>query len=331
MTTKKIIVYNNLDIGRVWLVEEERMLHIPSLKEGLDVFKALGSEIRVEIITLLLENNAMNMNDLANRLNIANSALTYHIKLLEECGLVQVSNEIEGHGNQKKCSVCTEKILIDIHARKQNKDVYQTSIKVGHYTDYQIYPSCGLANAKSLLGEVDDIRYFAHQSRYSADILWFSRGYVEYVIPTFIPEGQKITQISFSMELGSETPEYNNDWPSDISFILNDKKCATWTSPGDLGGVKALFTPEWWYDNWGQYGILKVLKINTEGTFIDGNRVSDITIDEFNLDYMSMIKLRLEVEENAEHVGGLTIFGKGFGNYNQDIEVSINYKPIKEE
>ena len=35
--------------------------------------------------------------------------------------------------------------------------------------------------------------------------------------------------------------------------------------------------------------------------------------------------------EDAEHVGGLTIFGKGFGNYNQDIEVSINYKPITDE
>ena len=82
------------------------MLHIPSLKEGLNVFKALASDVRINLITLLLENDSMNMNDLANKLNIANSALTYHVKLLEECGLIVVSNEIEGHGNQKKCSVC---------------------------------------------------------------------------------------------------------------------------------------------------------------------------------------------------------------------------------
>ncbi len=307
------------------------MLHIPSLKDGLNVYKALASEIRIEIICLLLENNSMNMNDLARRLKIANSALTYHIKMLEECGLIRVSNELEGHGNQKKCSVCEEKILIDIHAKTKQKNVYQTSIKVGHYTDYQVYPTCGLATSTELLGEVDDPRYFAHPGRYSADIIWFAHGYVEYVIPTFIPDGQKITQITFSMELGSETPEYNNFWPSDISFFLNEKKCAMWTSPGDLGGVRGTFTPEWWYDNWGQYGILKVLSISGQGTFIDGELVSDVAIDEFELDYMSMLKLRLEVPEDAEHVGGLTIFGRGFGNYNQDIEVSINYRPIEKE
>lgn len=307
------------------------MIHIPSLKEGINIFKALASDVRVEIITLLLENDSMNMNDLAGKLKIANSALTYHIKLLEECGLVTISNELEGHGNQKKCSVCQEKILIDIHAKEEERDVYKTSIKVGHYADYEVYPTCGLATNTALLGEVDDFRYFAHPGRYSADILWFTRGYVEYVIPTFIPEGQKITQIAFSMELSSEAPGYNNDWPSDISFILNDKKCAMWTSPGDLGGVNGIFTPEWWYKNWGQYGLLKTLVINTEGTFLDGNKVSEIKIDDFELTYMSMLKLKLEVPEDAEHVGGLTIFGKGFGNYNQDIEVSINYKPITDE
>ena len=38
----------------------------------------------------------------------------------------------------------------------------------------------------------------------------------------------------------------------------------------------------------------------------------------------------MEVEKDAEHVGGLTIFGKTFGNYNQDISVRINYSPIVE-
>ena len=35
--------------------------------------------------------------------------------------------------------------------------------------------------------------------------------------------------------------------------------------------------------------------------------------------------LRLEVPDDARHVGGLTIFGRDFGNYNQDIEFRIVY------
>ena len=58
------------------------MLHITSLDDGLDIFKALGSDVRIEIIKLLIENKEMNMNELAAKLNITNGALTGHIKKL---------------------------------------------------------------------------------------------------------------------------------------------------------------------------------------------------------------------------------------------------------
>lgn len=309
----------------------DSMLHIKSLDEGLDIFKALGSEVRIEIIKILLENHGMNMNELASRLKITNGALTSHIKKLEDCGLITISNESAGHGNQKKCSVYLDKILIDLEEQEDSKNVYLTDLKIGHFSAYQVYPTCGLASDSAIIGEVDDTRYFAHPDRYNADILWFTRGYVEYVVPNFIPCGQKIDQITFSMEISSEAPGCNDVWPSDISFVLNDKKIAVWTSPGDFGNVRGIFTPDWWEPNWNQYGLLKIIVINKKGTFIDGLQVSDVSIRDFELDYRSTIKLKLEVEEQAEHVGGLTLFGKGFGNYNQDISVRINYSPLTEE
>ena len=304
------------------------MLHIKSLEDGLDIFKALGSEVRIEIIKILMENHGMNMNELAARLNITNGALTGHIRKLEDCGLVMVSNETAGHGNQKKCSVHLDKILIETDDQEEIKDVYQADLKVGHFSDYSVYPTCGLASDTAIIGEVDDTRYFAHPDRYNADILWFTRGYVEYVVPNFIPFGQKIDQITISLEISSEAPGSNEVWPSDISFFINGKKIAVWTSPGDFGNMKGIFTPDWWYPNWNQYGLLKILVINRKGTFIDGLQVSDVSINDFDFDYRSTIKLKLAVEDDAEHVGGLTVFGKTFGNYNQDISVQINYSPI---
>ena len=59
------------------------MLHITSLNDGLELFKALGSDVRIEILNILLENDNMSMNELASRLNITNGALTSHIKKLE--------------------------------------------------------------------------------------------------------------------------------------------------------------------------------------------------------------------------------------------------------
>lgn len=307
------------------------MLHIKFLEEGLEIFKALGSEIRIEIIKILMQNPGMNLNELASQLHITNGALTNHVKKLEECGLLIISNDPSGHGNQKKYSVHLDKILIDLDFQEDYKNLYQTSIKIGHYAGYEIYPTCGISSATALIGELDDARYFSHPDRYEADILWFTRGYVEYIIPNFIPYCQKVDQITFSLEIGSEAPGVNDIWPSDISFFLNDVKIAVWVSPGDFGSVRGIFTPEWWHQNWNQYGFLKVLVINKKGTFIDGIKVSDITIDKFHFDYRSKIKLKFAVEEDAEHIGGLTIFGSNFGNYNQDIEVMIKYSPIEDE
>lgn len=305
------------------------MLHIKSLDEGLNIFKALGSEVRLEIIKLLLTIPEMNMNELATKLNITNGALTGHIKKLEDAGLITISNELNGHGNQKKCSVCLDKILIDFYPENDSANVFKTELKVGQYSDYAIYPTCGLASSEKLIGEVDDARYFAHPERYDADILWFTKGYVEYIIPNFIPAFQKIDQISISAELASEAPGVNDIWPSDIHFYLNDVCLGSWTSPGDFGGIKGIFTPEWWLPNWNQYGILKLLVINHNGTFIDGLKISDITINDFNFDYKSTIKFKLAIPDTAKYIGGLTIFGKNFGNYNQNIDVRMSYSPMK--
>jgi predicted transcriptional regulator len=271
------------------------------------------------------------MNELASRLNITNGALTSHIRKLESCGLITTSTESAGHGNQKICSIHIDKILIDLDKDDDYNNVYSTELQVGHYSSYRVSPTCGLASEKALIGEVDDTRYFEHPDRYNADILWFTKGYVEYAIPNFIPNAQKITQITISAELSSEAPGIDNDWPSDISFYLNDVRIGKWTSPGDYGDVKGTFTPDWWFPNWNQYGLLKLLVINKKGTFIDGLKVSDVTIDSFHLDYRSTIRFRLGVDDDAAHVGGLTIFGKSFGNYGQNIKVNLHYAPMETE
>lgn len=307
------------------------MIHITSLDDGLELFKALGSDIRIQILKILLENNQMSMNQLANELNISNGALTGHIKKLEECGLISISNDSSGHGNQKLCSLIQDRILVEIEKPIDLSNVYNTSIKVGQFSSHNVCPTCGMAASSFVIGELDDVRYFDHPDRFNADIMWFTKGYVEYVIPNLIPRNQKITQLSLSAEISSEAPGIDNNWPSDISFYINDTLVGTWTSPGDYGDVRGMFTPEWWPQNWNQYGLLKLLVINHKGTFIDGLKISDVTTSELNLDYTSTIRFRIAVEKDSAHVGGLTIFGKSFGNYDQDIVVSINYAPLDTE
>lgn len=304
------------------------MIHITSLDDGLESFKALGSDTRIQILNILLENEQMSMNQLATELNISNGALTGHVKKLEECGLINISNESAGHGNQKMCSVTQDRIIVDIKKPIDYKNVFETEIKVGQFSRHQVWPTCGIATSESVIGEFDDIRYFNHPDRFTANILWFTKGYVEYTIPNLIPSNQRITQLSISAELSSEAPGIDNNWPSDISFYINDTKIGMWTSPGDFGDVHGMFTPQWWPQNWNQYGLLKLLVINDYGTYIDGLKISDVSTLSLHLDYSSDIRLRLAVENDSEHVGGITLYGKSFGNYDQDIRVAINYAPL---
>lgn len=305
--------------------QEKEMIHIKSPEEGAALFKALGSDIRIAIVKILLEEPDMSMNELAGRLNITAGALTGHVKKLEECGVLKVSAEGTGHGNVKRCSVVPDRILIDFRPKDVNKNTWQVSLKVGQFSECEVWPTCGMASKEGLIGELDDVRYFTHPARFAADILWFGRGYVEYTVPCFIPVGSRIDCLTISAELSSEAPGVNEVWPSDISFSVDGVLLGKWTSPGDFGNQRGRLNPEWWHDSLNQYGFLKMLTVNHEGTFIDGRKLSDVNLDVLALDDRRGIRLRFAVDGDSDHVGGMTLFGRSFGNYERDIEVRMDY------
>ena len=300
------------------------MKHIKNLKDGIPLFKALSSEVRINILNLLSEYKQLNINELSEKLNLTNGALTMHVKKLEECGLIVTTNMTAKHGLQKICSLHENKIVVDMEL-DNSENSYDIDLAIGHYSSYEIEPTCGIASKDKLIGEVDNPNYFADPERINASILWFTKGYREYKIPNYLKPNQNISEIQISMEISSEAPGICNDWPSDIYFSLNNINLGCWTSPGDFGDNNGLFTPSWWFPNWNQYGLLKLLSINQYWTFIDGLKISEITLEDLNLSYRSDISLKISVPDDAKHIGGLTIFGKNFGNYNQGIHVRVVY------
>ncbi|MFW5736991.1 MAG: transcriptional regulator, partial [Halanaerobium sp.] len=60
--------------------------------------------------------------------------------------------------------------------------------------------------------------------------------------------------------------------------------------------------------------------------FIDGNQISDITLDDINIEKEDFINIKIGVKEDARNVGGVNLFGKKFGNYRQDIILRYRYK-----
>lgn len=302
------------------------MIHIQNLHEGAPIFKALGSDVRLEILSLISRYHSINMNDLARHLSITKGALTGHVKMLREAGLIEVTAASETQGNQKICRLSHDRLIAYLRHQETEENRYEVDLDIGHYFQFSLKPTCGIATVDEIIGGLDDRRFFSHPDRVQAGILWFSTGFLEYRIPNLLQPRQEIEEIRIRFELGSEAPGIQEDWPSDIHFYLNKTFLGYWTSPGDFGVNRGHLNPGWWPDSLNQYGLLKTLLINREGSFIDGTKLSDVCIQDFSLDRHSEMSLRLEVPESAENCGGLTLFGKGFGNYNQGINIQVLWK-----
>jgi predicted transcriptional regulator len=110
---------------------------------------------------------------------------------------------------------------------KTIEDCYEIEMPIGHYIDCHVVPTCGMASSREMIIPEDDPASFFHPHRVSAQIIWFSQGYVAYRFPFSIPSSTVIHAIEFSVELCSEAPNYDHNWPSDIVSWINDvEKCA---------------------------------------------------------------------------------------------------------
>lgn len=295
--------------------------------EALQNFcKALGADLRLAIVRLLATQGEMNLNELAGQLHVTNGALTTHIRILNEAGIVGIDNVSGRRGMQKICSLAEQSFLLLLEPGVDQVLTYDLEIPIGSYVRHAVGPTCGLATPDKVIGEMDDPRYFDDPQRNQAGIIWFGRGYVEYRIPNYLKANQELTEIQISHELSSEAPGVNAEWPSDLYFSLNGHELGFWTSPGDFGDHRGYHAPEWWRGGINQYGLLKMLSINAGGSWIDGNRIGDCTLDALAIRQGQALNYRLSVPETAEHVGGMTIFGKGFGNYGQGIKARLIYR-----
>lgn len=305
-------------------------MEIKVSQENLSIFVALASETRIRMIEMLGREN-LNIKEMAQRLDLSSAIVTKHVQQLEDAGIIQTQMTAGKRGMQKQCSLRLDEALLLFkpeESRQLNvpdQDGYDVSIPVGQYSVYQVKPTCGLASESKLIGMRDDPRYFAEPEHVKAQHIWFSSGYVEYLIPNYASGKNIINSLRISLEIGSEAPGYAEDWPSDITFLLNDVPVGIWTSPGDFGEIHGRLTPAWWELGGTQYGLLKTLSVTSSGTYMDGVRLSDVSIQDIPIAPREEIRFRILSSEDARNVGGVSLFGRHFGNYEQDIQVRVNY------
>ena len=290
-----------------------------------DMIQALNASVRRQMMSLL-SRSSYSIADLAKKLKLPISTVSFHVNILRKAGFVNVTVKRNTRGNAKIVSRQIDRFSLGFLLDTQTKSkTFSMEIPLGSFCDAQIEAGCGMANSSNIIIADDTPGVFFSPERYSAQIIWFAKGYLEYRIPNYMMRDKKVNAVTFSMELCSEAPNYRNDWESDITFWVNGQEVATYVSPGDFGGRRGRLNPPWWSDFSTQYGIIKTIRITNECVYLDENAVSTLNIGKLGLQAGDYITLRIGIKKDAHHQGGLNLFGEQFGDYAQGLVFTVDY------
>lgn len=298
--------------------------------DALKVMKALSSPARLRILNLLAD-QMMSVTEIANELNLMLPAVAANIKKLEDAGLIHTHTQPGKRGSQKICSRTYDQIAINLPGLEVRPGTgsVEVSMPVGNYKEIEVEPTCGLASESGILGLLDDPRSFYAPDHVFAQILWVGRGKVTYKFPNNLPHHTRLDRLELIMEISSEAPNFNEDWPSEITLWIEDVEIGTWVCPGDPGGRRGQLTPSWWLDRYSQFGYLKCWSVTNEGSYIDGVRLSDVTLRDLNINLdLKAITVSIGNKPDAQCPNGFNLFGRKFGNYPQDIILRLEYTPL---
>ena len=248
-----------------------------------DVLRGLASTQRVRILKLLQRQPGRNVNDIAEALGLPQSTVSSNLQVLEACGLIRTETQKGRKGNQKLCFSAFDEVVVMLReeAAKASESTIEVEMPIGLYTSCEVSAPCGLCSRQGIVGLLDVPGTFLNPDRMNAGLMWFTRGFVEYQFPNN-PRllGREVTSLEFSLELSSEVPGTSSNWPSDITVSVNGRDLGAFTSSGDYGDRRGVFTPEWWKLKGSQYGLLKNWRVTREGSFLDGVKLSTIALDD---------------------------------------------------
>ena len=222
---------------------------------------------------LLHRRPGLNVNDIAEALNLPQSTVSSNLQILESAGLIRTETQKGRKGNQKLCFSAFDEVLVMLRddVSGVNANAIEVAMPIGLYTSCEVSAPCGLCSPKGVIGLLDVPGTFLDPDRMNAGLMWFTRGFVEYQFPNNARHvGKAVNALELSFELSSEVPGTASDWPSDITVAVNGRELGVWTSPGDFGDQRGLYTPDWWKLKGSQYGMLKSWRVTPDGSFVDG-------------------------------------------------------------
>ncbi len=290
----------------------------PDNNENIErVCKALSSPVRLNFIRQIHE-KPMTIAELAKANGLTNSTVIFHLNILSEANIISVRYLPSKKGMAQVAFLSFNNVVFTREGglTYSESKMFEQSASVGSYVDADV-EGLGYATEDDFYDSgnalaFDEKHVFARQ-------LWAVGGHVTYAFENSFAKNGVPDKITFSLEICSETTCYRNDWKSDIFFVVNGVEVAHYLSPGDFGGSRGRFTPEWWPQNMTQYGNLVEITVDETGSYLNNQPVSKVKLSDLRLDEGNRIAFTVECRKKSTYYGGFNLFGKGSGNFDQDI------------
>ena len=205
------------------------------LDESIRVAKALASAPRMRILEYLYPKVA-SLSEIARDLDMPVATAALHLSSLEKANILRSQTSPGKRGQQRIYTRIRDTVVFHLPSSPQRSrdDHFSTHMPVGAFVAHEARPPFGLAGVESLIGGYDDPVSFYEPTRFQAQLIWLSHGWLEYHFPNHARRRDHPKSLQISMEICSEAAPSAEDWLSDIFLEINGVRIGEWTSPRRL-------------------------------------------------------------------------------------------------
>ena len=88
-----------------------------------DVFQAIADPVRRDIIELLAE-QPLSVNSIAEKFEVSRPAISKHLKILKECGIIEINKQ----GRERLCQIKPAKLIPAFLWIEQYRDLWEDKL-----------------------------------------------------------------------------------------------------------------------------------------------------------------------------------------------------------
>jgi len=289
------------------------------------VLKVLSNSARYKILALLSQ-GPMNISELSRAVKISQPTVTTYINQLEKAGLVFSRLQKSSTGYNKICQTAYPGITLfwQDSEKPATETEYEIEMPVGHYAGIDCSAPCYLATQAGIIASSEDFSRFYHPIRMEAEILVMGQGSINYLFPYNIPKIHKILYLELSLEMNVAFGP--PDSFTEVVLMLNHHRLEPVRLMPQKVNENHHHRLSWYPDELSTSGQLCVWRVSESGSTLNSSPAGKVNLSDLDLHPMQPIEVALETHSSIDPVGGLIIFGKRFGQHNQDIRLTVAYE-----